>query len=104
MLQPIRLGGLALGCALATATLVLVTVLASNLVLSTVAALGGGTGSDARSATDPPAAAVLLSAERDGPGATDRCARWVERDRVDDGRPARDRCGERRADGTLIRP
>jgi len=38
--QPLRVGGLAFVCALATATLVLVAMLGSQLVLSTVAALG----------------------------------------------------------------
>ena len=59
--QPMRLGGLALVCALATSALVLVTFLASNLVLSVIGGIGPG---DRAAADQQPAAAVLLSSQR----------------------------------------
>jgi hypothetical protein len=64
--QPLRVGGLALGCALATATLAMVTFVVSNLVLSTVALLGpafatGTPADDGRASVD----GVLVSGRAD---------------------------------------
>ena len=103
--QPMRLGGLALAYALATATLVLVTFLASNLVLSVVGGIGQVTAaSDARPAGDPPAEAVLLSAQ---PSREDKAGRRCERRATDAGlQRARDaeRCVGQRRSGTPHRP
>ena len=53
--QPVRLGGLALTYALATSTLVLVTFLATNLVLTVIGGVGlGGMNGEARPATGRP--------------------------------------------------
>ena len=103
--QPMRLGGLALAYALATATLVLVTFLASNLVLSVIGGIGRVTAApDARPSRDSPAAAVLLSAE---PGRKDEAGRRCERHGRDAGlQRSRDaeRCAGQRGSGGSHRP
>ena len=93
---------MALVCALATSALVLVTFLASNLVLSVI----GGIGPGDRAAPGPqPAAAVLLSAEqqteRRNAESTSRCDRRGQREPGADQRSGRDasRCAGQR-DGT----
>jgi hypothetical protein len=64
--QPLRLGGLALACALATATLAVVTFVVSNLVLSTVALLGPASASTpAADSGGDPVQGVLVSGESD---------------------------------------
>jgi hypothetical protein len=103
--QPVRAGGLALAYALATSALVLVTFLASNLVLSTIGGIGRVAAQTANQPTGQqtaePEAAVLLSAEPRTRGER-RCER---RDR--DARPqqrAAERCGEQRRNGDRLRP
>ncbi len=95
---------MALVCALATSALVLVTFLASNLVLSVVAGIGPG---DRAAATQPPPAAVLLSSERqtERPAAegTTGCDRRSKREPSADQRGSKDvgRCaGQRRSVGS----
>ena len=101
--QPLRLGGLAVAYALATATLVLLTVVASNLVLSVVAGLGAG--ATASAAGDPATVeGVLLSADQRPETAgchrkRDRGAEPREERRRIDGR-----CGDRRNDAPERRP
>ncbi len=99
--QPVRVGGLALVYALATSALVLVTFLASNLVLSTIGSIGRVAAEPTGQETAEPEAAVLLSAEPRTRGER-RCER---RDR--DTRPqqrAAERCGEQRRNGDRPRP
>ena len=101
--QPLRLGGLAVAYALATATLVLLTVVASNLVLSVVAGLGAG--ATASAAGDPATAeGVLLSAEQQ-PERLD-CDRRRDRGaqpREERRQPHR-RCGDQRDETPERRP
>jgi hypothetical protein len=98
--QPVRAGGLALAYALATSTLVLVTFLVSNLVLSAVGAIGQ-VAEPASPGADPPAA-VLLSSQRDDDAAK-RCHRG-ERRHVEHRRGDADRCADHRRSATRPRP
>jgi hypothetical protein len=99
--QPVRLVSLALGCALATATLVLVTFLASNLVLSVIGGIGQVAAAPDAPA-DQPAAAVLLSAEPEDETERrcERRARGVEQQRSSD----HGRCAGQRTNGGTHRP
>ena len=106
--QPLRLGGMALVCALATSALVLVTFLASNLVLSVIGGIGGIDGVTAtpaaRPAGDAPAAAVLLSAEpRRVDEAGRRCEGSARDTELQRGRDA-ERCAGQRRSGASHRP
>ena len=101
--QPLRAGALACAYALATAALVLVTVLASNLVLTVVAGLGPATAA-APAADGTAVEGVLLSAGQRPEG--DGCDR--RGDRAAEPRAERrqrdQRCGERRDDSVERRP
>jgi hypothetical protein len=102
--QPLRLGGLALTCALATAAVALVTLLASNLLLSVVAAVGPGqsvVGASPTSGegTDDAVQGVLVAAAAKERGC--REARLGDRD----GRPdRRERCAGQRVGKGGARP
>jgi hypothetical protein len=99
--QQLRVGGLALATAAATATLALVTFLVTNLVLAVVAGLGGvvpEAGADSGAGGRDAVQGVLLSGEleeSDGP-----VCRRVGRESKD--RPVR--CHERRASTEADRP
>ena len=98
-----RLGALALSYAVATAALLLVTVLASNLVLSVVAGLDPAQPENAR----PAAEAVLLSADQEtGRAAVERCGRTLDRadGRAKQARERPARCGGQRAPAGGGRP
>ena len=97
--QQLRVGGLALATAAATAGLALVTFLVSNLVLAVVAGLGVGD-VRAEAATDDrgPVQGILLSAEPEEPDQRDElvCAREPAPAAQGKDRPVR--CHERRVD------
>ena len=101
--QPLRVGGLALACALATAILALVTFLASNLVLSVIG--GIGLGPAAGPAAETPATAVLLSSEArpTDERAEERCRSLAKR-QVDGPGEQLDRCDGRRPGAGRARP
>ena len=101
--QPLRFAALACAYALATAVLVLVTVLASNLVLTTVAGLGPTTA--VGTAPEPPATAVLLSTAPDQQEgrAKQRC-QHLRKPEVRGPTGLLDRCNERRDDSAERRP
>ena len=101
--QPVRLGGLALTYALATSVLVVVTFLASNLVLSVIGGIGQVTAAS-RPESAQPAAAVLLSAPQDTRTDDRVCTRQHLR-RDTDRRPRhQDRCAEQRDSRVGPRP
>jgi hypothetical protein len=106
--QPLRVGGLALASALATATLAVVTFVASNLILAVVAGIGltGGVVAEPEGATGSPDAVqgLLVSAEPEADDAVDgrACRRRAERMTHRDGR--HDRCAERSGSAGAARP
>ena len=69
--QPVRVVGLALACALATATLATVTFVVSNLVLSVIAVLGPALPASTAAPDDGAVRGVLVSGEQEP--AADRC-------------------------------
>ncbi len=87
--QPLRLGGLALLCALATATLVLVTTLASQLVLAAVAAVGLVEPAATVPHGDGVVQGTLVSAETDEPGCDASARPRAERCGHQEGAPVR---------------
>ena len=99
--QPVRVGGLALAYAVATSALVLVTFLASNLVLSTLASIGQVAAEPAGQETGRPEAAVLLSSEPRTRG-EQRCQRRDQGARQQ--RRDAERCAEQRRNGDRLRP
>ena len=106
--QPLRVGGLALASAVATATLALVTFVVSNLILAVVAGIGltGGVVPEAEGATGSPDAVqgLLVSAEPEADDATDRraCRRHPHPTLQQTGK--HDRCAERRGSAGAARP
>ena len=100
--QPVRVGGLALVYALATSALVLVTFLASNLVLSTIGSIGQVAAGPTSQEAAEPQAAVLLSAEPRTRG-EQSCDRRDRDARQQRGRDA-ERCAEQGRNSPRIRP
>jgi hypothetical protein len=99
--QQLRVGGLALATAAATAGLALVTFLVSNLVLAVVAGLGVGEVTAEAATDDRAVQGVLLSAEPAETDQTDErdplvCAREPAPTAQGKDRPVR--CHERRVD------
>jgi hypothetical protein len=99
--QPLRVGGLALVCALATATLAMVTFVVSNLVLSTVAMLGPALATETSSGGGDPVEGVLVSGRTDR---TDEQCRPLRRAEVRGPAGLLDRCAGPRAATGASRP
>jgi hypothetical protein len=98
--HPLRVVGLALVCAMATATLTMVTFVVSSLVLSVIAVLGPAAPASAMASDGDAVQGVLLSGEQEP--AADRCrgAERTERSGTRLDQPRADRCaGQRHAAG-----
>ena len=99
--QPVRVVGLALACALATATLATVTFVVSNLVLSVIAVLGPAVPPSAAASDDGAVQGVLLSGSTET--TQERC-RSLRRPEVRGPDGLLDGCTGRRAPGASARP
>ena len=97
--QPLRVVGLALLCALATATLATVTFVVSNLVLSVVAVLGPAVPAADAAPDDGAVQGLLVSGESDP---SRYACRDLDRDRP--GRDTGDRCAGQREPRAVERP
>ena len=109
--QPLRVGGLALASALATAILAMVTFLVSNLILAVVAGIGvtGGVVPEPAGTTGSPdgVQGLLLSGQtEDEDAADDRCRRRAELILQHSGKPSgvHRRCAGQRGSAGAARP